>query len=107
MISELEDEKILEYLMTSDLNENLKIEEYKYLILKFRNFYKMLYGKHDLYKTNTDIKIKNLSEDVNKLNRDITKTQVEKAEVENKLEQLSIPRKLTWKERWSGITDKF
>jgi hypothetical protein len=107
MISELEDEKILEYLMTSDLNENLKIEEYKYLILKFRSFYKILYGKHDLYKTNTEIKIRNLSEDTDKLNKEILRTQVEKAEIENKLNQSSLPRKLTWKERFRGTTDKF
>jgi hypothetical protein len=107
MISELEDDKILEFLMTSDLDENFKTEEYKYLILKFRSFYKMLYGKHSLYKTNTEIQIRNLTADVDKLNKEIVKTQIERADSENKLEQATLPRKLTWKERWSGVTNKF
>lgn len=107
MISELEDEKILEFLMTSDLDDNFKTEEYKYLILKFRSFYKILYAKHSLYKTNTEIQIRNLSEDVEKLKRELTRTQIEKADTENKLEQSTLPRKLTWKERWKGISHKF
>ena len=32
MISELTDEEILEYLMTSDIIENFRPDEYKYLI---------------------------------------------------------------------------
>jgi hypothetical protein len=105
MISELEDEKILEFLMTSDLGENFKTEEYKYLILKFRSFYKILYGKHQLQKTHTELEIRNLKSDVDKLNKDIVSAQIEKANIQNELDQKSLPRKLSWRERWRGVTN--
>ena len=43
MISELTDEEILEYLMTSDIIENFRPDEYKYLIFKFREIYRVLH----------------------------------------------------------------
>jgi hypothetical protein len=36
MISELQDDEILDFLMTSELEDDYKPEELKYLLIKFR-----------------------------------------------------------------------
>jgi len=105
MISELEDDQILEFLMTSDLIENYRPEDYKYLIFKFRSFYKILYGNFQLYKTNNEINVINFNTDVENFKKQITSLQIEKANLENEIHQLKNPRKLTLKERLSGKTE--
>jgi hypothetical protein len=105
MISELEDEQILEFLMTSDLIENYRPEDFKYLIFKFRTFYKILHGNFQLYKTNNEINVKNFNTDAENFKRQITGLQIEKANLENEINQLKNPRKLTFKERLSGKTE--
>ena len=39
-----ENDEILEYLMTSDFNENLNKDELKALLIKFREFYRYMYS---------------------------------------------------------------
>lgn len=102
MITELKDEEILEFLMTSDLIENYRPDDYKYLIFKFRQFYKILHGNFQLYKTNKELETKNLSEDVKKLQTELERCQIENANLKNTLDQRSLPVKLTLKERISG-----
>ena len=43
-MKELNDDDILEYLMTSDFIENHNPEEYKFLLHKFRFFYRILFN---------------------------------------------------------------
>ena len=105
MISELEDDQILEFLMTSDLIEDYRPEDYKYLIFKFRSFYKILYGNFQLYKTNNEMNVKNFNTDSENFQRQITSLQIEKANLENEIHQLKNSRKLTLKERLSGKTE--
>ena len=45
MISELKDEEIMEFLMTSEFEDDYKPEELKYLLVKFRYFYRTLYQR--------------------------------------------------------------
>lgn len=107
MISELKDDEILEYLMTSDINENHRPEDYKYLIFKFRFFYKILYGNFQLYKTNSESENRILNGSLESIKRELALTQTEKANIQNDINQLLNPRKLTWKERISGnLTNK-
>ena len=47
MISELTDVEILDFLMTSDFEENFSPDELKYLLLKWRYFYRILHGKNE------------------------------------------------------------
>jgi|GEM_PF-3201926 len=102
MISELKDDEILEYLMTSDINENHRPEDYKYLIFKFRLFYKILYGNFQLYKTNSESENRILNSSIESIKKELILTQTEKANIQNDMDQISKPRKLTWKERISG-----
>jgi hypothetical protein len=46
-MNELTDKDILEFLMTSDFNENLTPEESRFLLFKFRYFYRLQHSKMD------------------------------------------------------------
>jgi hypothetical protein len=104
MIVELTDEEILEFLMTSDLIENYRSDDYKYLIFKFRNFYKILHSKHQLYKTQTDPLIKNLQSSVDNLTRELESEKSARRQLDSQVDELKKPRKLTLKERIYGKT---
>jgi len=101
MISELNDEEILDFLMTSDFEQDYKPEEFKYLLYKWRFFYRILNGRFSLEKTNSSYEIKSLSEEVNRLKTQITEIQSTVAKKDDQIHQLKS-RKLTFKERFSG-----
>ncbi len=101
MISELNDEEILELLMTSEFDGDFSPKELKYLLLKYRYFYRMLYGRLERVKTDNEGVIENLNDKINSLNTSVTNLQVENANKENTIDGLKN-RKLTWKERFSG-----
>lgn len=107
MISELNDEEILDLLMTSEFDGDLSPKELKYLLLKYRYFYRLLSGRLDRIKTDSEGIIENLDRDIESLRNLITNLQIENANKENNIHGLEN-RKLTWKERWTGqiITNK-
>jgi hypothetical protein len=101
-MKELNDEEILQYLMTSDLNENFKPEEYKFLIFKFRDFYKLIHGKFNLYKLESEKVIKDLDHLNKSIENQISNFEVQKNLAINELEAIPKQRKLTFKERITG-----
>jgi hypothetical protein len=106
MISELRDEEILDFLMTSDFEQEYKPEELKYLLFKWRFFYRILSGRFDLEKTNTAHEIRCLNEEIKRLKNQISETQIQVAQRDDQIHQLQN-RKLTFRERISGkIIDK-
>jgi capsule polysaccharide export protein KpsE/RkpR len=106
MISELRDEEILDFLMTSDFEQEYKPEELKYLLFKWRFFYRVLNGRFDLEKTNTTHEISCLNEEIKRLKTQISETQSQVATRDDQIHQLQN-RKLTLRERISGkIIDK-
>lgn len=107
MISELNDEEILELLMTSEFSGELAPKELKYLLHKYRYFYRMLYGRLERVKTDNEGIIEDLNLKIEHLNNSITGLQVENANKENTIHGLEN-RKLTWRERFTGkiITNK-
>jgi hypothetical protein len=107
MVKELTDEQILEYLMTSDFIENYSPEEYKLLLFKFRSFYKILYGKHKLYKDDKEFELKNLQSTIDGLRNSLTQEQIKSSNLQNSIDLLTSERKLSWKERWEGKIKKF
>lgn len=101
MISELTDEEILDFLMTSEFEDAYKNEEFKYLLFKWRYFYRMLHGKVELVKNEKDFEIEELKTEIERLktiNKEIlTKNANQQDEI------LSLKnRKLTLRERLSG-----
>ena len=107
MISELNEEEILNLLMTSEFEGDLSPKELKYLLLKYRYFYRLLHGKLERNKIDNEGIIDDLNGHVETLKNAITNLQVENANNENTINGLKN-RKLTWKERWTGqiITNK-
>jgi hypothetical protein len=101
MISELNDEEILDFLMTSDFEQEYKPEELKYLLLKWRYFYRILNGRSELYKTNKESEISHLNEEIKMLKSQILDQQFKLSEKENQISSLKS-RKLSLKERISG-----
>lgn len=107
MISELNDEDILDFLMISELEGDYSPDELKYLLLKWRYFYRGLHGKIGRLKDEKEGEAKLLSEEILGLKDKITSLQVKSANLENTISSIEN-RELTWKERISGkiITKK-
>lgn len=93
----LTEQDILEYLMTSDFNEGLTNDESKFLLLKYRNFYRVAHSKNE-----------NLKMVIDELTNKLESTETKLREIENN--NLSLlddidkekNRELSWKERISG-----
>ena len=100
-IKELTDEEILDFLMTSEFEDSYSPEELKYLLYKWRYFYRLFNGKFERYKTDKEHENKQLIGQVDLNNNSVINLQVEVANRDNTIELLKN-RKLTWKERFSG-----
>ena len=87
MINKLNDDEILDFLMTSDFEGDFKPDELKYLLNKWRYFYRILHGAIERLKVQNDGIIRNLN--------------VKNVKNEDKIEFMKN-KKLTWKERFLG-----
>jgi hypothetical protein len=106
MISNLDNKEILDFLMTSDFDGDYKPEELKYLLIKWRYFYRLLNGKYELIKTDSEFDLKKSKEEIAIKDQNINQILVENAELKNKINTLKN-RELSWKERFTGkIIDK-
>lgn len=101
MISELSDEEILNFLINSEFEGDFSAKELKYLLIKWKYFYRVLYGNLERIKDTKDNEIRNLNSEVEILKKNLTITQIERLEKENAVNSLKN-RKLTWKERLTG-----
>lgn len=101
MISELNDNDIFDFLMTSDFSDDYSPEELKYLLLKWRYFYRILNGNFERTKDDFDGQIRIKSEIIDSLKFEILELQIRLANRENTIDQLKS-RSLSWKERISG-----
>jgi hypothetical protein len=101
MISELKDEEILDFLMTSEFDNDYKPEELKYLLLKWRYFYRILHSKKELIETDKQGEINKLKEEVKSLNIVIGEMMTESDKKDILIQNLKN-RKLSLKERISG-----
>lgn len=101
MISELNDEEILNLLMTSEFENDLSPMEFKFLLKKWRFFYRLLHGKMDRVKDDLSYKIDSLKGEVEGLKGQNYEVMVDSAQKDDRIHSLKN-RKLTWKERWTG-----
>ena len=101
MISELTEEEILEFLMTSDFENEFKPGEFKYLLLKWRYFYRVIHGKHDLLKIDSKYEISKHEERIKFLDKEIQSLQLMLFERNEQLAQIKT-RKLSISERLKG-----
>ena len=101
MISELKDEEIMDFLMTSEFEDDYKPEELKYLLVKFRYFYRALHGRHELVKSDSEFSIKKMEQESEAKDNEILQLKTQLANKEDIINSLKN-RKLTFKERFSG-----
>lgn len=106
-MKELSDEKLFEYLMTSDLIESYKPSEWKFLLLKFRYFYKILRGNKEREIENKEDEIIKLKNRIESLEKKISEEQIKSSNLKNKIDLAKKVRKLTWKERLKGEAKTF
>ena len=101
MISELKDDEILEFLMTSDFEGDYSPTELKYLLTKWRYFYRILNGRLDRDVQKLEGDVQNLESKVKSKDLQIENL---KSEIINKDDIITTMknRNLTFKERWSG-----
>ena len=101
MISELTDDEILDFLMTSEFEGDYSPDELKYLLYKWRYFYRVLHGKLERHQIDSNGNVRQLSSEIDSLKSQLQGMMVEKTELENKVDSMK-QRKLTLKERLSG-----
>lgn len=104
-MKELEDNELLEFLMTSDYNEDYRPEELKFLLHKFKYFYRILHGKNSNLISQKDFEINNLKKEVESIKIYMFNLQAEKAEIQNIIDLQPATRKLTIWERLVGKID--
>ena len=98
---ELTDKEFIDFLLTSEFNDNFSPEQYRYMLHKFRYFYRLLHAKYEqitLDKGTLEMNINTLKE------LSTSKQKEHDAEIQDLKEQIDTlkSRKLTLRERWSG-----
>lgn len=101
MIQELSENEILDYLMSSDFEEGLTPDEFKFLLYKFRNFYRVASCSISNHKDRMEFAIEESKRIQTQTEEKISKIESEKNELHSKIEKL-FTRKLTWEERLKG-----
>jgi len=101
MISELKDDEILDFLMTSEFEDDYSPSELKYLLVKWRYFYRLLHGSSERKTIKIEGDIKSLEEEL-----EFTKSKLSNLEREVSIKENIINglknRDLSWKERFTG-----
>ena len=101
MLKELEDDEILNYLMTSEFTEGLTPDEFKFLLYKFRYFFRIMNGKNESLKTEIEGKSRQLENVKLVHSRQVENILIQKAQIENEFNFLKS-KKLSLKERFLG-----
>jgi len=101
-ILELNDELILDFLMNSDFNDqDYSPEELKYLLVKWRYFFRLFQGRSEQSKMNLEDKILKIEQQLEIKKKSEFDLQVILAKKEDLISSIKN-RDLSWKERWSG-----
>jgi len=100
-IKELEDVDILDFLMTSEFEDNYSPDEFRYLLNKWRYFYRLSNGKLNRLKEDSEFEINKLKESNNNLKENIDLLKIDNSRLEQDFVRL-IGKKLTLKERIKG-----
>ena len=101
MISELNDDDILDFLMTSEFEGDYSPTELKFLLVKWRLFYRVLYGNLERVKIDTLSEFESINGELDAKIQQNHMLMVRNADNENLINNLKN-RKLTLKERLTG-----
>lgn len=105
MVSDFDDEELLDFLMTSDFDDEYKEEEVKYLLKKWRYFYRILFGKFENCKKDKTFLVEKFNKELRSTEKELTMVQVDKVKISEKLENIKN-KKLSIKERITGKLKK-
>ncbi len=97
----MNDEDMLDFLMTSDFEEDYSPSDMKSMLKKYRYFYRILHGKMNLIKIESESEIENLKSTIENREGIIFSLEVDRATLQNEVSALKS-RSLTWKERIKG-----
>lgn len=100
-VKDLSEADILNYLMTSEFNEGLTPDEFKFLLHKFRYNYRILFAKRDSFKSQAEKLHSEILFEKEIYNKNLERLTYEKQELEKRYNQI-VSRKLSWKERFKG-----
>ena len=100
-ISELNDEDVLNFLMTSEFEGDYSPEELKYLLVKWRYFFRLFQGRSEQTKMNLEDRLLKIEEQLEIKKKSEFDLQVELAKNEDLISSIKN-RDLSWKERWTG-----
>lgn len=100
-IKKLTNDETLDFLMTSEFENNYSPDELKYLLVKWRYFYRLLYGRYERIKTDSIGEIEMMKNSLDLSNLEKSKLLIE---IQNKDSEITSikNKKLTWKERIKG-----
>ena len=101
MISELNDEQILDLLMTSEFEVELSPSEFKFLLKKWRYFYRLLHGRMERTTDDLRFDLNSKNVEISNLKKEVYNLLVDNANKDNTI-HLMKNRKLSLKERWTG-----
>jgi len=101
-ISELNDEDVLNFLMTSEFTEgDYSPSEFRYLLTKWRYFHRFFQGRNEQNKMTLEDTIKRLEDELDGKKKSEFDLQVKLAKKDDLISSMKN-RKLTWKERFNG-----
>ena len=100
-ISELSNNDVLDFLMTSDFNDDYSPDELKYLLVKWRYFYRLSQGMNDQIRTKFEGDIQELEKEIGLHNNTIGYLKSISDEKDELIMSMKS-RKLTFKERIKG-----
>jgi hypothetical protein len=100
-INELTEEEILEFLMTNELEGDYSPTELKYLLSKWRYFYRINLAKNEQAKHSYESQIDILTKKVDDLEYSNNELLIQNANKDNIIDSIKN-RKLTFRERWYG-----
>lgn len=101
MVNKLSEDEILDFLMTSDFNEGLNLDELKFLLMKFRNFYRITSCSITHYKERMETSLEETQRTKIYCDDRIKNIESDLEIIKNKYNNL-VNKKLTWKERLKG-----
>lgn len=100
-IKKLTNDETLDFLMTSEFENNYSPDELKYLLVKWRYFYRLLYGRYERIKTDSIGEIEMMKNSLDLLNLEKSKLLIEIQNIDSEITSIKN-KKLTWKERIKG-----
>ena len=98
---EINEEDVFQYLMTSDFHETYSPDEYRFLLNKWRYYYRALYGQHSRMKEDLDDKLGAIELEKETCRKTVAESESKVSDMEKKYQSL-INKELSWTERLKG-----